>query len=50
MRGDIILGIYQWYLVGVASYGPTPCGRLNWPGVYTRVGHYIDWIVSKMKP
>lgn len=38
------------YLAGIVSFGPSPCGLENWPGVYTRVDSYIDWILSHMRP
>ncbi|XP_014372115.2 CLIP domain-containing serine protease 2 [Papilio machaon] len=38
----------NWFVVGVVSYGPSPCGTSNWPGVYTRVSSYIEWIQSKI--
>lgn len=44
------LGNTNWYAVGVVSYGPSPCGTPGWPGVYTRVGAYVDWILSKLQP
>jgi secreted trypsin-like serine protease len=37
----------QYYLMGVVSYG-YKCGKANHPGVYTRVTHFVDWIVDKI--
>ncbi|XP_046361208.1 uncharacterized protein LOC124138544 [Haliotis rufescens] len=33
----------QWYQVGIVSLGYI-CGDLQYPGVYTKVAHYRDWI------
>lgn len=38
-----------WYLVGLVSFGPTPCGQQGWPGVYTNVAKYVDWIEENLQ-
>lgn len=37
-------------VVGVLSFTPSPWGSPGWPGIYTRVDAYIDWILSKLEP
>jgi len=37
----------QWYLEGIVSFG-NKCGTENWPGIYTRVSAYIDWITANV--
>ena len=34
---------------GIVSFGSKDCGTENFPGVYTKVHHYIDWILSNLK-
>uniref|UniRef100_V5GX21 CLIP domain-containing serine protease n=2 Tax=Anoplophora glabripennis TaxID=217634 RepID=V5GX21_ANOGL len=41
---------FNWYVIGVVSFGPTRCGMDRWPGVYTKVDSYVQWITSKLKP
>ncbi|KAL5236010.1 hypothetical protein ACI65C_003420 [Semiaphis heraclei] len=38
----------QYFLMGIVSYGLTICGQPGFPGVYTRVSSYTDWIVEKI--
>ncbi|XP_022909704.1 CLIP domain-containing serine protease HP8 [Onthophagus taurus] len=42
--------VINTYVLGVVSFGPTPCGMEGWPGVYTRVSKYVDWIKQKLRP
>ncbi|XP_070152531.1 ovochymase [Polyergus mexicanus] len=41
-------GTGRWAAVGVVSFGPSPCGMQDWPGVYTRVVDFVPWIISKL--
>lgn len=38
-----------WTLVGIVSYGSSPCGVENRPAVYTKLSSFIPWIESKIK-
>lgn len=35
---------------GIVSYGPKHCGTDGQPGVYTRVTHYMKWILDHLEP
>lgn len=39
----------NWYIVGITSYGPSQCASPGWPGIYTRIDPYIDWILSQVE-
>lgn len=41
--------IPHYYLAGISSYGVNKCGTDGWPGVYTRVTKYVDWIKENLK-
>jgi len=42
-------GSGRWSVVGVVSFGPSPCGMPGWPGVYTKVQDFVPWILSKLR-
>ncbi|KAH8369485.1 hypothetical protein KR009_012380 [Drosophila setifemur] len=50
MLEEIYAGNANYYIAGVVSYGPTPCGLRGWPGVYTRVAAYLDFIENNIRP
>ncbi|GAB0088228.1 CLIP domain-containing serine protease [Sergentomyia squamirostris] len=39
-----------WYCAGVVSFGPSVCGLDGWPGVYTNVPAYYNWIIENIRP
>jgi secreted trypsin-like serine protease len=41
-------GRARYFVAGVVSFGPESCGTKDWPGVYTRVSHYADWILDQL--
>ncbi len=36
------------YLVGIVSFGSQQCG-IGFPGVYTNVENYMNWIVRNLR-
>lgn len=47
--GGPLMKLYKvWTLEGVVSYG-NRCGLEDWPGVYTRVPAYMQWIRSSLR-
>ena len=40
--------VRRYKLLGVVSFGPRLCGTKGVPGVYTRMRHYIDWILDNI--
>lgn len=40
----------NWFVIGIVSFGPSPCGTKDWPGVYTDVTKYAAWISNNIKP
>ncbi|XP_064594990.1 trypsin-3-like, partial [Liolophura sinensis] len=38
----------SWHLAGISS-GGYHCGQYEFPGIYTRINHYIDWIKTTIE-
>ena len=41
-------GHAQFFLIGIVSFGTPYCGYVPAPGVYTRITHYLDWILENV--
>ena len=39
----------NFYQVGIVSYGYKACGTHR-PGIYTKVAHFLPWIMENMRP
>ena len=42
-------GFSAYFMTGVVSYGPKRCGFPGFPGIYTRVGYFLDWINANLE-
>uniref|UniRef100_A0A023EPQ5 CLIP domain-containing serine protease n=1 Tax=Aedes albopictus TaxID=7160 RepID=A0A023EPQ5_AEDAL len=42
-------GSPRYVLFGVVSFGVQTCGTMDFPGVYMRVGAYLEWILENME-
>ena len=40
-------GPTEWTQIGIVSWGSRDCGKPGTYGVYTRVSHYIEWILDQ---
>ncbi|XP_055543530.1 CLIP domain-containing serine protease B4-like [Wyeomyia smithii] len=38
-----------YYMFGIVSFGPKNCGNKDFPGIYTNVVKYLDWIESHLE-
>lgn len=41
--------IPYWVSLGIVSYGPSQCGKVGVPGVYTKVSSYLKWISENIR-
>ncbi|XP_060535684.1 CLIP domain-containing serine protease HP8-like [Cylas formicarius] len=45
----LVDGSPRYIQYGILSFGPRQCGADGQPGIYTRVGSYIQWILDNME-
>jgi secreted trypsin-like serine protease len=50
LMNEAELGNDKFILLGLVSFGPRQCGLSNFPGVYTRVSSYMEWILKNIEP
>jgi len=46
--GPLMVNDGRWTQVGIVSWG-IGCGKGQYPGVYTRVTHFLPWIYKNLK-
>lgn len=50
LMSEAELGEDKFILLGLVSFGPRSCGISNFPGVYTRISSYMDWVLKNIQP
>lgn len=48
MKVETIGELPRYYIIGVVSFGVQDCGATTNPGVYTKISHYITWILDNI--
>lgn len=38
-----------WIASGIVSFGAEKCGTIGLAGVYTKVEHYLNWIMNNLE-
>lgn len=49
LMSDAATSNERYTLLGLVSFGPRTCGVSNFPGVYTRISSYVDWIIDNIE-
>lgn len=39
----------RYFIIGIVSFGTRECGKSDKEAIYTRVSHYLPWILNKIK-
>ncbi|KAF7399194.1 hypothetical protein HZH68_007786 [Vespula germanica] len=48
MKVETIDELPKYYVIGVVSFGVQDCGATTTPGVYTKISHYVTWILDNI--
>ncbi|XP_046819201.1 CLIP domain-containing serine protease 2-like [Vespa crabro] len=48
MKVETIDELPKYYIIGIVSFGVQDCGATTSPGVYTKISHYIIWILDNI--
>ena len=44
----VLLQKTKFISLGIVSWGMIPCGQPGYPGVFTNVGHFREWLDAHM--
>ncbi|KAL2722331.1 CLIP domain-containing serine protease HP8-like [Vespula squamosa] len=49
MKVETIDELPKYYVIGLVSFGVEHCGATTTPGVYTKISHYVSWILDNIR-